>query len=68
MLSDEDIDLLKGTHTDKELKKVFKGIASQNPDDYFPTKHVKVVESTFGQPSKIEIFVEILLVQVDFKS
>ena len=41
MLSDEDIDLLKGAHTDKELKKVFKGIASQNPDDYFPTKQLK---------------------------
>jgi len=41
MLTNKDKDKLKGARTDKELKKVFKSIASKNPDEYFPTKELK---------------------------
>jgi alanyl-tRNA synthetase len=41
MLSEKEIELLKDCHTDKELKSVFKKIASENPDAYFPTKELK---------------------------
>jgi len=38
MLSDEDRTQLKGAINDKELKKIFKTIASKNPDELFPTQ------------------------------
>ena len=41
MLSDKQQMELKDAHTDKELKKVFKKIASKNPDSYFPTKELR---------------------------
>ncbi|MBY9018791.1 MAG: alanine--tRNA ligase, partial [Candidatus Lokiarchaeota archaeon] len=41
MLSDEDRTQLKSATNDKELKKIFKTIASKNPDQYFPTKELK---------------------------
>ena len=41
MLSDELVDKLKNCKTDKELKQGFKKIASQKPDEYFPTKELK---------------------------
>ncbi|MHA1671154.1 MAG: alanine--tRNA ligase, partial [Promethearchaeota archaeon] len=41
MLSDEDINQLKDCKTDKDLKRVFKKIASKNPDKYFPTKELE---------------------------
>ncbi|MBD3212080.1 MAG: alanine--tRNA ligase [Candidatus Lokiarchaeota archaeon] len=41
MLSENEIDLLKDCQTDKELKTVFKTIASKNPDAYFPTTELK---------------------------
>jgi len=41
MLTNKDKDKLKGARTDKELKKVFKSIASKNPDEYFPTQELK---------------------------
>ncbi|TFF97930.1 MAG: alanine--tRNA ligase [Promethearchaeota archaeon] len=41
MLSENEIELLKDCQTDKELKSVFKKIASKNPDTYFPTKELK---------------------------
>jgi alanyl-tRNA synthetase len=41
VLSDKQQMELKDAHTDKELKKVFKKIASKNPDTYFPTKELR---------------------------
>ena len=41
MLSDEDRTQLKGATNDKELKKIFKLIASKNPDEFFPTEELK---------------------------
>jgi alanyl-tRNA synthetase len=41
MLTTEQILLLKGCKTDKEIKKVFKKIASEDPDSYFPTKELR---------------------------
>ncbi|MGM0470111.1 MAG: alanine--tRNA ligase [Promethearchaeati archaeon] len=41
MLSENEIELLKDCRTDKELKTVFKKIASKNPDAYFPTKELR---------------------------
>ncbi|MFW9989024.1 MAG: alanine--tRNA ligase [Candidatus Odinarchaeota archaeon] len=41
MLSDKEQLELKDAHTDKELKQVFKKIASKNPDAYFPTKELE---------------------------
>ncbi len=40
MLSDKEQLELKDAHTDKELKQVFKKVASRNPDAYFPTKEL----------------------------
>ncbi|MFX0070228.1 MAG: alanine--tRNA ligase [Candidatus Hermodarchaeota archaeon] len=40
-LTDEFIDKLKTCMTDKQLKKEFKIIASEKPDDYFPTKELR---------------------------
>ncbi|MHA1460844.1 MAG: alanine--tRNA ligase [Promethearchaeota archaeon] len=41
MLSDEDRTQLKSAHDDKELKKIFKTIASKNPDEFFPTQELR---------------------------
>jgi len=41
LLSDKEQLELKDAHTDKELKSIFKKIASKNPDEYFPTKELK---------------------------
>ncbi|MFX0028561.1 MAG: alanine--tRNA ligase [Candidatus Hermodarchaeota archaeon] len=41
MLSDKEQKELAKAQTDKQLKKVFKKIASRNPDEYFPTKELK---------------------------
>jgi alanyl-tRNA synthetase len=41
MLSNDERTQLKGASTDKELKKIFKTIASKNPDEYFPTQELK---------------------------
>ena len=41
MLSDEDRTQLKTANSDKELKKIFRTIASKNPDEYFPTDELK---------------------------
>ncbi|KKM97947.1 hypothetical protein LCGC14_1162900, partial [marine sediment metagenome] len=41
MLSDQLINQLKDCKTDKELKVVFKKIASEDPDNYFPTQELK---------------------------
>ncbi|MFX0037807.1 MAG: alanine--tRNA ligase [Promethearchaeota archaeon] len=41
MLSDKEQSELKDAHTDKELKQVFKKIASRNPDTYFPTSELR---------------------------
>lgn len=41
MLSEEEKQELKQAKTDKELKTIFKGIASQDPDSYFPTKELR---------------------------
>ena len=41
MLSKAALDKLKHAQTDKELKSIFKKIASKNPDEYFPTKELK---------------------------
>jgi len=41
MLSNKEIEQLKDARTDKELKKIFKGIASQSPDKYFPTEQLR---------------------------
>jgi len=43
MLSDEERTQLKGANNDKELKKIFKTIASKNPDEYFPTKELRLL-------------------------
>ena len=41
MLSDEERTQLKGANNDKELKKIFKTIASKNPDEFFPTQELR---------------------------
>jgi len=41
MLSEEDRTQLKSANSDKELKKIFKLIASNYPDEYFPTQELK---------------------------
>ncbi|MHA1256245.1 MAG: alanine--tRNA ligase, partial [Promethearchaeota archaeon] len=41
MLSDEDRTQLNSAHNDKELKKIFKTIASKNPDEFFPTQELR---------------------------
>ncbi len=41
MLSEKEKLELKNAHTDKELKQIFKKIASKNPDAYFPTKELR---------------------------
>jgi alanyl-tRNA synthetase len=41
VLSDKERKELTKAQTDKELKKVFKVIASKNPDEYFPTKELR---------------------------
>ena len=41
MLSNEERLQLKDATNDKELKKIFKIIASKNPDNYFPTQELK---------------------------
>ncbi|MHA2282239.1 MAG: alanine--tRNA ligase [Promethearchaeota archaeon] len=41
MLSDEIVSQLKDCKTDKDLKREFKKIASQNPEKYFPTKELR---------------------------
>jgi len=41
VLSDKEQLELKDAHTDKELKHIFKKIASMNPDAYFPTKELR---------------------------
>ena len=41
MLTEKEKLELKDVHTDKQLKKIFKKIASKNPDAYFPTKELK---------------------------
>lgn len=41
MLSDKEKKELTKAQTDKELKKVFKKIASKNPNEYFPTKELR---------------------------
>ena len=40
MVSKAALDKLKHAQTDKELKSIFKKIASKNPDEYFPTKEL----------------------------
>ncbi|TXT63698.1 MAG: hypothetical protein BAJALOKI1v1_680011 [Promethearchaeota archaeon] len=44
MLSENEVELLKDSHTDKQLKSQFKKIASKNPDQYFPTSELKGLE------------------------
>jgi alanyl-tRNA synthetase len=41
MISKKDREELKKAKTDKELKQIFKKIASKNPDEYFPTIQLK---------------------------
>ena len=41
MLSDKEKKLLKSARTDKELKKIFKTIASKKPDEFFPTQELR---------------------------
>jgi alanyl-tRNA synthetase len=41
VLSEKEQKELVEAQTDKQLKKVFKKIASRNPDEYFPTKELK---------------------------
>ena len=41
MISAEEQEELKKAQTDKELKQVFKKVASKNPDSYFPTKELR---------------------------
>ena len=41
MISDEEQEELKKAQNDKELKQVFKKIASKDPDAYFPTKELR---------------------------
>ncbi|MHA1725437.1 MAG: alanine--tRNA ligase [Promethearchaeota archaeon] len=43
MLTLEQINLLSKCKNDKEVKSVFKEIASKNPDIYFPTKELKAL-------------------------
>jgi len=43
VLSDKEQLELKDAHTDKQLKNVFKKIASKNPDEYFPTKELRTL-------------------------
>jgi alanyl-tRNA synthetase len=39
--SNDDLKDLKDLHSDKEIKKAFKVIASNNPDKYFPTEQLR---------------------------
>ena len=41
MTMDNKLDSLKDARTDKEIKKKFKKIASEDPDKYFPTKELR---------------------------
>ncbi|MFX0056681.1 MAG: alanine--tRNA ligase [Candidatus Heimdallarchaeota archaeon] len=41
MLTSKEKNELKKAHNDKELKKIFKDIASKNPDEYFPTRELR---------------------------
>jgi alanyl-tRNA synthetase len=41
MISNAEKELLKDAKTDKELKSIFREIASENPDQYFPTKQLR---------------------------
>ena len=41
MLTPKEQNELKRAHNDKQLKKIFKDIASKNPDKYFPTIELK---------------------------
>ncbi|MHA1457218.1 MAG: alanine--tRNA ligase, partial [Promethearchaeota archaeon] len=41
MLSDKEKTQLKSARTDKELKKIFKTIASKKPDEFFPTQELR---------------------------
>ncbi|MHA1150692.1 MAG: alanine--tRNA ligase-related protein [Promethearchaeota archaeon] len=41
MTSEDKLESLKDCKTDKEIKKAFKKIASEDPDTYFPTKELK---------------------------
>jgi len=41
LLSDKEKKLLKSARTDKELKKIFKTIASKKPDEFFPTQELR---------------------------
>ena len=41
MISAEEQEELKTAQTDKDLKRIFKIIASKNPDSYFPTKELR---------------------------
>ncbi|GAI63076.1 unnamed protein product, partial [marine sediment metagenome] len=41
MLSDKEKKQLKSARTDKELKKIFKSIASKKPDEFFPTQELR---------------------------
>jgi hypothetical protein len=41
VLSSKEQKELIAAQTDKQLKKVFRKIASKNPDEYFPTKELR---------------------------
>jgi len=41
LLSDKEKKQLKSARTDKELKKIFKTIASKKPDEFFPTQELR---------------------------
>ncbi|MFW9937683.1 MAG: alanine--tRNA ligase [Candidatus Thorarchaeota archaeon] len=41
MLTPKEQNELKKAHNDKELKKIFKDIASKKPDNYYPTEELK---------------------------
>ena len=41
MISEDEQEELKTAQTDKDLKRIFKIIASKNPDSYFPTKELR---------------------------
>ncbi len=43
MLSDKDQKELKKAQTDKQLKSIFKEIASKKPDDFFPTEELQAL-------------------------
>ena len=43
MLSDKDQKELKKAQTDKQLKSIFKKIASKKPDDFFPTEELRAL-------------------------